>query len=103
MSQKRNEYTFLRPATQVMAELCRLCTDSHNTTCVDRYPFLSFLCNKLELNLNTESKNKKTWFGNSNMSKNIENLDPHAVICNILPFSAFSLRFWTFNILDGYD
>ena len=62
----RNEYTLLRPATQVMAELCRLCTDSPNPTCVDRhcYPFLSCLCNELELNLSTESKNKNlVWFG----------------------------------------
>ena len=86
------EYTLLRPATQVMAELCRLCTDSPNPTCVDRhcYPFLSCLCNKLELNLSTESKNKNlVWFGL--VAKNIENLDPQSseIYC---PFQRF-LRF----------
>ena len=57
----RNEYTLLRPATQVMAELCRLCTDSPNPTCVDWhcYPCLSFLCDKLELNMSTEYNKQK--------------------------------------------
>ena len=86
------EYTLLRPATQVMAELCRLCTDSSNPTCVDRhcYPFLSCLCNKLELNLITESKNKNlVWFGL--VAKNIENLDPQSseIYCPFQRFFAF--------------
>ena len=61
----RNEYTLLRPATQVMAELCRLWTGSPNPTCVDWhcYPLLSFLCDKSELNLSNPIIKNFVWFG----------------------------------------
>ena len=105
----RNEYALLRPTTQVMAELCRLCTDSHNATCVDRhcYPFLSFLCNKLELNLSTESKNKNlVWYGEitilicQKILKIWIHMQSSEIYC---PFQRFLCVFETFNILDGYD
>ena len=93
------EYTLLRPATQVMAELCRLCTDSPNPTCVDRhcYPFLSCLCNKLELNLSTDSKNKNlVWFGHRKtilIWQKILKIWIHSHLKYIALFSVF-LRFW---------